>query len=723
MKTGLLFVLQLTCLNFFGLAQGFVTLRGRVFHDEQDNKYFPLVMNYGAMIYTNQSNPGVLKLGRDRSYGTIGCPTYEGGYTWADIEMSLIDDFHQIRSMGFNAIRLNMQPTFEPDGVNRFFYETFDFPNVCDTSLDQEVRFPASCGNEPAANAYFQLVERAIDYAASEGLKVILLCVGNRPLRGQNYAEQMGSNDAYTSDYATYLGVLAYRLKSKTNLISYELLPEPHWASDSRRLVRTKSDVCRYVNQWVSAIKAVDSHHLVNMEGTSIFDVFDWDGAVMNVDFLAMHPYPFLVPTETTDRARIAADRVTDQIAWMSKNLNKPFIIGETGFSAPPDVDLCLVPPYVDGTEEDEKNFVEKVLNASRDLGASGFSYWEFMDKHWHSVPNFLCSSCFNCGGVHIPTPSSPAAEYYDIRENYYGLLRYANPIPAPSHPWSYDPQDESKAIACFRSFKPFLFSEPEPETEYYHNPYQLEADYSEISGTVLTNNSAPFEDAVAKFSTSINWASPGGNIIKLTYENYDFSNQANGQYDIRYWNSTGSLNLKVVVAGSGTDVHSFVRGTVDPLILEQAQWNQRLDVASLAVTHPFNLNGFAEYIFRDVFFFSAAESEIVARDLIELNAEVEIALGAEVLLRVEDQIQSCPDYSGFATSRISSGINSSSIAKELTVFFDRARQSVNVFPNPTFGNVRLLISESDVTQYDNNDYRISVLNNMGISVLTMEKY
>lgn len=726
MKAAVYMLLIVCGLSNNGLAQGFITLKGRVFHDEQDNRFFPLVMNYGAMIYTNQADPGVLKLGRDRAYGTIGCPNYEGGYTWADLEMSLVDDFHQIKSMGFNAIRLNMQPTFEPIDSNSLFYETFDFPRVCDSALHQVVRFPASCTNNINAIKYFELVEKAIQFAADEGLKVILLCIGNRPLRNLTTAPQFGSNDQYSTDYATYLEVLANRLKTKTNLISYELFPEPHWAVGDRELVKSKSEICRYVNQWVAAIKNADQVHLIDMEGTNHNDVYDWDGAIMNVDFIAMHPYPFLLSSEISDRARIGSDRVIDQIAFIANNLNKPFIIGETGFSAPPLVDQCLVPPYVDGTEDDEKLYVEKILNASRDLGASGFSYWDFMDKHWFSVPDFLCSDCYYCNGVHTPTPAAPAAEYWELRENYYGLMRYSNPVVGLSHPWLYDPADESKAVEVFRLFEPFIFKDHSPETEYFHNPYQFSANYSEIFGAVSKYNGEPFGDILVTYPTNADYITPDNRVLETTYDNYDISDKNTGAYAIKYSSNT-RRSLEVLVGGFGTNVvkSSVSNSVADPAYLQQAYWNSQSLISGLTIGIEVGYRGHSEYEFYNVQFVSGADVEVVARDFVKLGSDVNLERGAEVDLRTEDVAQDCNYYSGFSVGRLGSiHIPASASAKmEIDVRYHSLFPEMVLYPNPAKYSIRIRKSTHDERDSAFRQYNIIVSNMFGGLVMNKSGY
>ncbi|MBL0341679.1 MAG: hypothetical protein IPP71_12500 [Bacteroidetes bacterium] len=90
----------------FAQGTGFITLNGRQFHDKTGAPFFPMVMNYHVNIVHDQQGPNPqYKVVRSLDYGTDKC-SLEGGYSFADCENSLIDDFARISQMGFNTVRI-----------------------------------------------------------------------------------------------------------------------------------------------------------------------------------------------------------------------------------------------------------------------------------------------------------------------------------------------------------------------------------------------------------------------------------------------------------------------------------------------------------------------------------------------------------------------------------------------------------------------------------------
>jgi hypothetical protein len=160
--------------SLYATAQ-FITLEGRQFM-LNGQEFYPRVLNYNATILTSnttpeQSTPNDLFLSPKRSYGTecdIFEPTTPAGFT-----QQFQDEFATITSMGFNTLRLILNPHIYKDGAARKFRLHVESPLNWDDYV-----FDISAPNNTYGfrDRYFTLIGNLIDLAEAAGLKVILLC-------------------------------------------------------------------------------------------------------------------------------------------------------------------------------------------------------------------------------------------------------------------------------------------------------------------------------------------------------------------------------------------------------------------------------------------------------------------------------------------------------------------------------------------------------------------
>ena len=303
-----------------------------------------------------------------------------------------------------------------------------------------------------------------------------------------------GSTDAYKgmTTHHSFLRSLPI-IGDKPSLLSYDLYNEPGLnISKTPPLTRQKQKVCEYVSMWYDSIMTIDPNHLITLGGAYPDDAMYWDDYIMKVDFVSMHPYPSEQVFENYDPVK-ATNRVLDAIYWCSNTLQRPWIIGETGFTAAPDA--CLFPPWTQGSLTDQYNYVAAVLPAARDCGAT-FPWGLWMGT---MAASFRCLFvtvttivlCDTCSIAHIDTGA--------IFGNYYGLLEYSDP---DSITHLYDTLFDSHGLQLFQTFNPFLTGGTcAAPTAQYYNPYLFPANpVNSVTGLVQDQNGNTIANALVDF-------------------------------------------------------------------------------------------------------------------------------------------------------------------------------------------------------------------------------
>ncbi len=410
-----------------GMAQ-FVTLEGRQFK-VNGQEFYPRVLNYNATILTSNATPELsmpndLFLSPNRAYGT-GCDIYEPT-TSPDFTQQFQDEFATITGMGFNTLRLIVNPHIYKDGAARKFRMHVRSPlNWNDYVFDN------SAPNDTYGfqDKYFTMVGNLIDIADAAGLKVILLCADDE-YNGPAYCHPAWDQTAVDA-YATYLSALSAGLSTHPGLLAYDLWNEPTYTGDFNNGFYSmnknyngdtwrKVDICGFTSTWYDAINAHDPNHLVTLGGYGKDDADVWDMATMKLDFYSPHLYPTYnsmgLYTDYTNNI----NPVIDQLYWLGSECPMPYLVGETGFSADDDAtDPCdylhpdnihldgnpvhHVMPWMDGSESQQWGYAQTTMNATRQYLGSGYSWWEYQNTRYGNL-------------------DSPAGTY---KENFYGPIKY----------------------------------------------------------------------------------------------------------------------------------------------------------------------------------------------------------------------------------------------------------------------------------------------------------
>ncbi len=86
----------------------------------------------------------------------------------------------------------------------------------------------------------------------------------------------------------------------------------------------------------------------------------------MKVDFFSFHHYQAPNPNS----------KYHIQVKWCNDVLEKPYIIGEVGFSAH-DSTLCTV---IHGSEAQQSNYAFNTLNHTFNCNGKGYTWWRYHD-------------------------------------------------------------------------------------------------------------------------------------------------------------------------------------------------------------------------------------------------------------------------------------------------------------------------------------------------------
>lgn len=699
-----------------GQGTGYIKLEGKQFKDGNGNNFFPMVMNYSAILACdNASNPSGFKAIRDYQIGTTEClldPITR--YNWNNCDMSIEDDFEKIKEMGFNAVRFILCPTHvntmsSPGG---FTMKAVEFRmdvanNGNDNAMCKSPRFDLTLGptdySTQNAQTYFNIISHILDLASAHDIKIILLCSNGS---GDAFPDR-GSNLAESNDYAAYLSALATALKDKPALLAYDLFNEPTYQAfnSAKKMDIPKETICQYVGTWYDAIKAADPHHLVTLGCIDIVDVFYWDPGVMKIDFVSMHPYPFPEKNFLPANSSITRERILNGMAWFTHALQKPWILGETGLNTN---NVPCLQPYMWGNNNDQKTYLTEVLNASRDCGSSGFSWWTFQDAHAYCIPpdfcNPTCSYCNDWAGTcGHNSDGSVNQEFMDalkekVQFNYGGLLEYSD----PDNSGHYNSAFDKPAVAVMQAFDPNAGAACVAPTANYYNPHQYPSSSHTINGFVRDINGIPIKDAVIYSRTTITPPSPDPPFMRLEYTFTD----ANGIFQmIPAPDQDAPTSIDDVhIAGYGTEKiyrkpalnnkFYFLKRTV--MDYDLSITNTTLNIFDVRQYQAFN-----SITASDVSIHLGAISDFTARGEIHLLSDFEAKQGSEVHIYSSEPFSDCADYSGYLAEWPSN--NNSRAADnppvpeiELTFRKKYVPNSVSIFPNPAHDKVTITLNSND---------------------------
>lgn len=717
----------------------YITLEGKQFKDASGNNFYPVVMNYGVdLTYDNSS---VYKIAPHHAYG--GNTDYECG-TPINCTDWIENDLNEIADMGFNTIRLfGIAPskarhlitgiTCPTDDNNHSYFRLIaeHYPNVdvCQYSYF-DILQPYDYSTNANLAFLFDQIETILDKADAAGLKVILVCGGGKYILNNNfsptpgYPSEASIEDEQAADYQAYLSALAAHFETHPALMAYDLMNEPAWTDGDYH--HKKAKICEWVGEWYDALKANDDNHLVTIGLSNLHDVLEWDPAVLKLDFNSEHFYPTFRKYEWIDPPPLAIinDRYHNELVWMQRNYSMPWIIGETGFVAN-DVDVPAIYQqlaWVWGSESDQSDFTEFSLNESRDAGASGYAWWQFQDVHWFGP---------------LPNPT-------DYNQNWFGLLRYADPDASGV----YDPLDRKDAVTKVQAFDPYTLGTFAGPTSTYTNNlnHPVPANPNNIiTGHVQDQDGNPIADAVV-----FGWTN-----LKATINPppaYDFHyvfTDVNGDFEIRPYDYEGSIDQELIeafrISAPGAEVYYAnwgVSGATinltyipdDPtddvytnltyeLKREQFKYDTDINNITVGLSDTRKFKGWNTLNTTDVIIEGTGTTggiaDFKARKEVHINTEFHAQHGSEVHIFNEETFPECPDLSSY--NRVASSTEAPSSPnngekKSIVLHFKPHGKTaqMDVFPNPGNG-----IFHVEITSSVSNSFEYQLTDAMGGKILT----
>lgn len=312
--------------------------------------YFPMIMNYQLDIYTDDEKSYWAGPHHGYSSNNSRCCNNQ-----TEALMAVFSDFARIKEMGFNGIRLC---GIEMDAESRtasknMFYQTKKSKDL----YGIKKAYTTQHGKELAS-----MINAILNEAQELDLKVIVL-TGRTNIHRPKIA----------NIYGDWLSLLADTLKNNSALLAYDLYNEPMYSSSAGL---TKNNIEKITEDWQNKIKKKDENALITYGIMGHADVMMWDPSILKCDFLSFHLYP-----EPNNFRYVEAS-----INWIQQNIDKAWIIGETGYSGN---DTAQIYPGW-GKLEMQKKYAEFVLEKSYCCEALGFSWWVYKDVFWGSEQNWF---------------------------------------------------------------------------------------------------------------------------------------------------------------------------------------------------------------------------------------------------------------------------------------------------------------------------------------------
>ncbi|MBL0342672.1 MAG: hypothetical protein IPP71_18345 [Bacteroidetes bacterium] len=389
MKTYILLsVLCIFILNTQGQTppQGYVTLKGRQFYDGNGNPFYPLMMNY-EMEYQYDNSFTNHWLNKYWEYG-IENDGFENTNS-IDAENEIISDLTIIRNIGFNMVRPEFTPKWDP--VLKEFYlrgRTYGDPSVQYNldSDDARTYFDQPYATNQAVLEYFTYMDWFIDQAGQNNMYTML----------NGVLGDVTDPDAFIP-YKEYLDLLGKHFKFNTWLAFYDIINEPQYVYNYAYSTPqySKMQACELVAEYYDALKDdnADPNHLVSGGNLVTEDVTLFDPSLLKLDFSQPHLYSESYTTYDNCNLTNKINRIKGSTYWFSKNIPMPWINGETGFPSSDDPQypkcndlVCLVA----GSNADQQSYAEQILQNTRDSKGSGFVWWVFQDGAWPDHGNAL---------------------------------------------------------------------------------------------------------------------------------------------------------------------------------------------------------------------------------------------------------------------------------------------------------------------------------------------
>ena len=302
---------------------------------------------------------------------------------------------------------------------------------------------------------FLDMVEDVVQLIDSAGLKVLFITGGHQV-----------DEEMTRKRYGEYLNHVASRLDKYDNVYAYDLINEPAFFSYKKNY--QKCEIKKMVADWV---KEMGTSKLTTIGLFGLFDIWQWDPAILDVDFIGLHTYPYMNKSNGYSYDK-AINMVSKTLKWYSENVDKPWLIGETSF---PGSNYHNSELQDIGDESQQLNYANYLINALGSYGGLGFYWWQFSEVFWWD---------FTVG---------PKA-----RNNVYGI-RYStvNNVPdSLQFTWK-------SAAEVLPRFRPYIGESTYlDDSTYYNLSRNIYGDYK---GVILDSNQKVIKGAFIKGTWAIN--------------------------------------------------------------------------------------------------------------------------------------------------------------------------------------------------------------------------
>lgn len=563
----------------FSQSNNYVTLEGKQFKDENGNPFYPIVCNY-LVEFVYLGVPHGYHISPEHGYGS------SNNFECTDettCDQAIINDFMQIKSMGFNSIRITGLGAYFNNDSLKFFVARNEqnFNQYFNNPMPNHFVLNVPYNSIHNTSRFYEKINHVLELAYTCSLKVILLTGGSRvnfhPLFEDLYTDYLAAYANYINNYCSS--------NAKKALLAYDYFNEPLWSKQvkwpSETYLHTKNDICERTSKWYNALKQNDPNHLITMGGSGFEDIFEYDPSSIKLDFYSPHFYPLYKNFENPNTNYTdMMNRFQGHLYWLYNNSAYPWIIGETGFLA----QQGETQPMVDGTLQQQFDFAQSTLQQTLNCDASGYSWWNFQNFYWAPATTTISNG------------------------NFFGLLDYG----LCNAPCSTGTGPEKLVVNAFRSFNPNspIGSCLKP-INYYdpHNHLTLAPNNNKIDGTVIDQFGNPIEDALIIGSTIFPQNSPD----KKYYSSYTFTNETGNfsisTFDPFYGTNTPIFQIQISCIGCNRVYRESFNNNYSPVqnnqiyTVEQHKFTYDNSLTNITISgnNAFNLQGYNSLTLKDI--------------------------------------------------------------------------------------------------------------------------
>jgi len=249
--------------------------------------------------------------------------------------VKLEQDLRCIDSLGFNVIRLRPVITWK----------------------DDILQIPTG-----SYATYFALQDALIAQCARHNLRVVLVLGADA-----NCFKQF-------DQYCAYLDKVTRHYSKNKAVMAYVAMAEPFYIWP-QTTTNDKLMISNWSRKWYYLMKKNAPNQLVTLGIQHPVTTINWDPSALTYDFLSMHFYC----EDSTEN--LSKEAIHSYFKWMNSNMDDVWIMGETGYSGTDDF-----PEHRDektGSEKQQYNYLDYIMQKSLDCGCKGFSWWQYQDVRW----------------------------------------------------------------------------------------------------------------------------------------------------------------------------------------------------------------------------------------------------------------------------------------------------------------------------------------------------